>query len=168
MSFSLFPPCWASANPWKPINNSLLYSGGSHEQKSPLSSRAGVFGVHNSDGSLKKWEVNVGSKLLTRQERSLELQVPSRLHVSVPGMGFMVRLPLSLFYPLHCGYIFISLIYRNCSASFWISFSRNCSVCSQGFSLSIGVGCLLSWTGILLHCLNVLPVCELIQGERGW
>lgn len=157
MSFSLFPPCWASANPWKPINNSLLYSGGSHEQKAPLSSRGGVFGVHTSDGSLKKWEVNVGSKLLARQERSLELQVPSRLHVSVPET-----------HSLHCGYILISLIYRNCSASFWISFSRNCSVCSRGFSLSTGVGCLPSWTGILLHCLNVLPVCELIQGERGW
>lgn len=57
----------------------MLYSGGSHEQKAPLSSRAGVFGVHTSDGSLKKWEVNVGSKLGTSGE---ELGVASSFPIA--------------------------------------------------------------------------------------
>ena len=64
----------------------------------------------------------------------------SWLYGTEPGMEFMVRLCLSLSCQYcrcyQCGYFLICLIWKSHTASFWISFRGNCSMCSYTFSAS--------------------------------
>lgn len=56
---------------------------------------------------------------------------------------FMEKLFLSLLYLFQCFFFPFLLIYvicRICSASFWISFRVNCSICSYRFGVSVGEG----------------------------
>ena len=82
-----------------------------------------------SGGSLKSWGTKCGVHNLCSSERSLELRVRSWWCGTVLGVGFVVRLCLSVSYAFRRGYILIRSLCRSHSARFWISFRRICSVC---------------------------------------
>ena len=88
-------------------------------------------------GSLKNGVLNVepNPPLLRK-----ELGVNSWLYGAGPGVGFMARVCLSLSYVFPYGYFLICLMCRSLSASFWISFRGNHSVCSCTFGVSVGGG----------------------------
>lgn len=56
----------------------------------------GVLGAHPLGGSLKNWSTECVVQTLHSSEISWELEVPSWLYGTVPGMGFMALLCLSL------------------------------------------------------------------------
>lgn len=70
-------------------------------------------------------------------ERSWGLGVPSWLYGTVPETGKSVSQP---FLPAWCQCFLIHLMCESPSASFWISFSRNYSVCSSTFGVFTGGG----------------------------
>ena len=72
-----------------------------------------------------------GSKSFASQRESgHSAEFPPGCGSLCPGMGFMVRLCLSLFYPFPwMVFVSVPLMCWSQSASFWISLQRNCSVC---------------------------------------
>lgn len=48
-----------------------------------------------------------------------------------------LRVCLSLSYRFQCGCLLSSLMYKSHSASFWISFRRNCALCNCTFSMPV-------------------------------
>lgn len=125
--------------------------------EAPLAFRASFFCTHPLDLSLKNWGTRVE---VPTSRRSWELRVPSWLCGIIPGVWFVVRACLSLFYLLSCEYFLIYQIYRNYSAIFWISLRGNCCVYSCKISASVGGGeprnlfcCHLGWlySRISLH-----------------
>ena len=55
-------------------------------------------------------------------------------------VGFMARVCFSISYPFWYGCFLVRTMCRSHSASFWISFWENCSVCSCIFGVSMGGG----------------------------
>ena len=70
--------------------------------------------------------------------------------------GGLWQVFLSLSYLFWCGYFLVCLMCRRCSASFWISFRGNCSVCSCRFGVFVGGD---EFRGLLYYHLG-LEICE--------
>ena len=68
-----------------------------------------------------------------------ELGVPLD-HMTLPRVGFTVRVCLSLSYAFQCGYFLACLMCRNYTASVWIPFKENFSGCSCRFNVYMGGG----------------------------
>ena len=94
------------------------------------------------------WVPDVGYKSFTLRGDVSHLWFPSQLQIAAPGMVFMVRPCLSLFYPPWCGPLSRLPMWMSCSASFQIFFRANFSTCTCRFNVSMGgVG-----FRIFLHC----------------
>ena len=74
--------------------------------------------------------------LLLREKLGVGSSLPI-LRCCAGGWGWW-RVFLSLSYLFWCGYFLVCSMCRSCSASFWVSFRGNCSVCSCTFSVSVG------------------------------
>ena len=70
----------------------------------------------------------------------LGVEGSSQLYSAMPKVELTVRLYISLSYPFQCGCFLSHPMYRSHSATFWISFIRNCSTCTCRFSVSTAVG----------------------------
>ena len=106
--------------------------------KPHLLSELGVLAPYHSSRNLKR-ALNMSSKPLLLG-RSQELDIPSRLHGAMLGVGLMARACLRPSYPFWYGYFLIRLMCRSHLASFWISFRWNFSMCSCIFDVSMGGG----------------------------
>ena len=116
-----------------------------------LAFRARCFGTPppSPRGSVKSSDARCVIQTLFSSRRSWELGVPSQLYGPVPGVGFVVRVCLSLSYPFwYCEYFLICLICKSHSGSFWISLRGTCPLVSCTFSASMEGGRFKS----LLYC----------------
>lgn len=90
-------------------------------------------------GSLKSWRhYMLDPNILLLRKKLGIVWIPSQLYITVPGLGFVVRVCLSLSYLFPCGYFFVHLICTSHWASFGISFRGNCPMCSSWFSVYKG------------------------------
>ena len=81
-----------------------------------------------------------GSKPFTSQGEAGTCEFPSYCVSLFWGLGLWQDCVSASPTHLSVGFFLICLMYRSCSASFWISFRRNCSVCSCRLSVSMA-GC---------------------------
>lgn len=111
-----------------------------------LPSKLGISGLYLSRRSLKIEVPGEGPNICLLR-RSLELWVPSSWFVTAEGgvYGEIVSQPLTRF---DTGFFVIHLMYESRSASLWISFRWNCSVCNWRFSVSVERG---EFRGLLCH-----------------
>lgn len=105
----------------------------------------------------------MGSKSVAPQEK---LWVPSQLYGTVPTVGLIARVYLILSIHFDVGIISFVLRCKSCSASFWISFGGNCSVCSHKFACPwerSSETCVATLVNPPLNFFNQLGV----QGQKG-
>ena len=104
----------------------------------------GVWVAHPSGGSLKSRDTSFEFQSLHSSGRSWALGVspshptPHTQYGAALGLGLRWESQPSL--PIYCSYFLTHLMHRSHSASFWISFLGNCSVCSWAFGVFTGGG----------------------------
>lgn len=93
---------------------------------------------------------SLGGNLKTSDHTFFFQFKPFTLHAEAGNWGSLLtlcywvrvelRVCLSLSYQFQCGCLLSSLMYKSHSASFWISFRRNCALCNCTFSIPVRKG----------------------------
>lgn len=84
------------------------------------------------------WGLSLSDHLKSQGARCQVQTLHSRLNSTVPGWSLWQECVPASAASVQVGFFLFLLMCRNHSASFWVSFRGNCSICSCRFAVSVG------------------------------